>query len=95
MGDISKHKARLRTKQRELRVLLNEWDPLNVAELVGDEYDCLLRVIGKLHHGSPEADVAAYFREELVGHFGIDPEPSGPEAFAHRVFDWYWADPLP
>jgi hypothetical protein len=95
MEDISRHKAQLRTKQRELRALLNGWNPIGADGLPDDEYDCFLGVIGKLHRGSPEAEVAAYLREQLAEHFGIDADPSDPEAFAHRVFDWYWADPLP
>jgi hypothetical protein len=95
MEDMSRHKALLRTKQQELRALLNEWNPIGVDGLPYDEYDCFLRVIGDLHRGSPEAEVAAYLREQLADHFGIDPDPAQPEAFARRVFDWYWADPLP
>ncbi|MGW3513804.1 hypothetical protein [Streptomyces sp. NPDC000994] len=28
--------------ENELRHLLNEWDPIGVADLVQDEYDCML-----------------------------------------------------
>jgi hypothetical protein len=63
--------------------------------LPDDEYDCFLRVIGDLHRGSPETEVAAHLREQLGDHFGIYPAPAQPEAFARWVFDWYWTDPLP
>ena len=95
MEDLSRHKAQIRIKQRELRSLLNEWDPIGADGLPEDEYDCFLRVIGDLHRGATESQVAAYLRAQLADHFGIDPDPSRPEAFARRVYDWYWADPLP
>jgi hypothetical protein len=95
MDDISRHKAQLRTKQRELRALLNDWNPIGVGGLPDDEYDCFLRLVGDLHRGSSEAEVALYLREQLAEHFGLDPDHSQPEAFARRVFDWYWVDPLP
>ena len=87
MKDISLHKTELRMKQRELRGLPNEWDPLEVAEAVPDEYDCLFGPVSQLYRGSSEAEVAAYLREQLREHFGVDPDEFQPEAFAHRVFE--------
>lgn len=52
-------------------------------------------IVGQLYHGAPESDVAAYVRDQLANHFGIDPDPYEPEAFARRLFNWYWTDPLP
>ncbi len=77
MEDISLHKAELRQKERELRNLLNEWDPIGVVPGGPfDEYDCMLPVLGKLYHGASEAEIGAYFEEQLKSHFGLDPKPS-------------------
>lgn len=97
--DISRHKEALRQKQHELRSLHQEWDPIGVygpgSEGPPDEYDCLLRMIGKLRDGASAADLREFLTEELSGHFGLDPKYARPELFAERVYSWYWRDPLP
>jgi hypothetical protein len=42
----SKSRELLRSRERELRALLKEWDPIGVAPELGgptDEYECFLR----------------------------------------------------
>ncbi len=98
MDDISRVKGALRKKQRELRDLLCEWDPIGVVTDFGDlrdEYDCLLGIVGDLRQGMTEDELAAYLEEQLREHFGLDPAPHRPLVFAHRVFTWYWSSPLP
>jgi hypothetical protein len=59
VNDISRHKSRLRAKQRDLRHLLNDWDPIGVADIApSDEYDCFLGLIGQLYRGSSESQLA-------------------------------------
>jgi hypothetical protein len=98
MTDISRHKIELREKQKELRRLLNGWDPIGILggpDAPTDEYDCLLGLIGKLRDGMTEGELGVYLTEQLRHHFGIDPTASRPEEFAGRVYAWYWQDPLP
>jgi hypothetical protein len=95
VADVSRHKAKLRGKQRQLRALLTQWDPLGVADSVPDEYDCLLPILGHLYRGASERDIAEYIGGQLRDHFGIDAERRDETAFARRVFEWYWAEPLP
>jgi hypothetical protein len=99
MDDISRHKEALRSKQRELRHLLNDWDPIGVygpgSEAPVDEYDCLRGVVGMLRGGSSDPNLASYLREELRDHFGIDPDAANPQDFAATLYQWYWLDPLP
>lgn len=33
---------RIELLQENLRYLLNQWDPIGVADIVDDEYDCML-----------------------------------------------------
>ncbi|MFJ2820071.1 hypothetical protein ACIO7M_03000 [Streptomyces toxytricini] len=78
------------TAQRELRQLLNEWDPIGVADLVGDEYDCLLApLLGRLCRGADGTEIGAYLRTEVEDHFGLDPSASRPEAMAARLTAWW------
>jgi hypothetical protein len=94
--EVSRHKTELRAKQRELRALLNEWDPLGVADIApSEEYDCLLGVIGELRRGMSEPQLAGHLDVQLRHHFGVEPNQRNVRAFARRVFEWYWADPLP
>ncbi|MFD3938931.1 hypothetical protein ACFWSF_33820 [Streptomyces sp. NPDC058611] len=81
---------------RDLRRLLNEWDPIGVADLVGDEYDCMIApLFGRLRAGAGRAEIDAFLRHELEDHFGLGPsgpQPGAPaeQAMAARVLAW-WA----
>ncbi|MEV8005337.1 MULTISPECIES: hypothetical protein [unclassified Streptomyces] len=72
--------------EKNLRQLLNEWDPIGVADEVPDEYDCMLApLLGMLRRGADQAEIAAFLRTELVEHFGLTPSASEPEAVATRL----------
>ena len=73
-------------RQANLRYLLNQWDPIGVADLVDDEYDCLLAPLwNKLTHGATRASLSEYLWFEVQDHFGLDPERCGTDAFAERL----------
>ncbi|MFI2607600.1 hypothetical protein [Kitasatospora sp. NPDC018619] len=75
----------------DLRQLLNEWDPIGVADEVQDEYDCMLApLLQRLRRGADQAEIGALLRRELEDHFGLDPLGLRPDAMATRVIDW-WA----
>jgi hypothetical protein len=58
-----------------LRDLLNAWDPIGVADLVSDEYDCLIDpLLHKLSAGDSQADISQYLQTQLADHFGLDPD---------------------
>ncbi|WP_343035899.1 hypothetical protein [Streptomyces cyaneogriseus] len=76
---------------RDLRCLLNEWDPVGVADAVPDEYDCMLApLLGRLHGGAGQEEIAAFLRYELEDHFGLDALGVRCDAVAARVTAW-WA----
>lgn len=73
-----------------LRRLLNEWDPLGVADEVPDEYDCLLgHLLQRLRDGADQDEIGEFLRHELEDHFGLDPLGLRPEAMAVRVTAWW------
>jgi hypothetical protein len=73
-----------------LRGLLLEWDPLGVADLASDEYDCLLGPhIGKLRDGMSASGLGDFLEGELIHHFGVFPQPSRPRDVAQRLVAWY------
>ncbi|MBF9072846.1 hypothetical protein [Streptacidiphilus fuscans] len=75
-----------------LRHLLNEWDPIGVADAVQDEYDCMLApLLQRLRRGTDEAEIDEFLRHELEDHFGLTPLPSEPEGMATRVMSWWTA----
>lgn len=75
-----------------LRHLLNEWDPIGVADDVQDEYDCMLApLLQRLRRGSDRAEIGEFLRHELEDHFGLSPLLSEPEAMAARVMSWWIA----
>ncbi|MEV4947344.1 hypothetical protein [Streptomyces sp. NPDC053755] len=74
-----------------LRHLLNEWDPIGVADVVRDEYDCMLDpLLRRLRSGAGRRELAEFLRRELTDHFGLTVPPSQPEAMAARLTSW-WA----
>ncbi|MGA5169267.1 MULTISPECIES: hypothetical protein [Streptomyces] len=79
----------------DLRSLLNEWDPIGVADDVPDEYDCMLApLLQQLRSGAGRSEIGEFLRHELEDHFGLDPLGLRPDAVAARVVDW-WASAGP
>lgn len=77
--------------ENDLRHLLNEWDPIGVADEVQDEYDCMLApLLQRLRRGADQAEIGKFLRQELEGHFGLDPFGLRPDVTAARVIGW-WA----
>jgi hypothetical protein len=75
-----------------LRHLLNEWDPIGVADEVQDEYDCMLApLLQRLRRGADQAEIGGFLRHELEDHFGLAPLPSEPEGVAARLMSWWTA----
>lgn len=87
-----------RRAQRELRVLLNEWDPIGVFDPEDendnssgpvDEYDCIRDpLISHLLRGDSRYEVAKFLRDELTGHFGLEPWLVTTNVI-DRIFDWW------
>ncbi|MFJ8981809.1 hypothetical protein [Streptomyces sp. NPDC102282] len=76
--------------ENSLRHLLNEWDPIGVADDVQDEYDCMLApLLQRLRAGVDRTEIGEFLRHELTDHFGLDPLGQGTEAMAARVTAWW------
>ncbi|WP_327241348.1 hypothetical protein [Streptomyces sp. NBC_01320] len=81
--------------ESDLRRLLNEWDPIGVADFVQDEYDCMLApLLQQLRAGAGQAEIGEYLRQELEDHFGLDPNFQRTDAVAAGVIGW-WAAASP
>ncbi|MDQ0792825.1 hypothetical protein [Streptomyces sp. B1I3] len=78
-----------------LRHLLNEWDPIGVADDVQDEYDCMLApLLQQLRVGADQTGIGEFLRHELEDHFGLDTLGTlglRPETMAARVIVWWTA----
>ncbi|MEU7297135.1 hypothetical protein AB0A76_28710 [Streptomyces exfoliatus] len=78
--------------ENDLRHLLNEWDPIGVADDVQDEYECMLApLLQRLRGGAGKAEIGEFLRHELEDHFGLPSLPSQPEAMAARLMFWWTA----
>ncbi|WP_149180432.1 hypothetical protein [Streptomyces sp. TRM49041] len=76
--------------EKDLRHLLNEWDPIGVADLMQDEYDCMLApLLGRLRGSAGQTEIGEFLRHELGDHFGLDPLGLRPDAMAARVIAWW------
>lgn len=89
--------------RRELRAVLNEWDPVGVYWFTGDdrydpppddEYECLEESLpALLADGWAAVDLARFLRAQLLHHFGFPPEQVEryqPDTFAEHLKEW-WA----
>lgn len=86
-----------RQAQRELRALLNEWDPSGVFDTEDqddgsgpvDEYDCIRDpLISRLLRGDGRYEVAAFLREEMTQHFGLESWLVTTNV-VDRIFNWW------
>jgi hypothetical protein len=81
----------MRNVQANLNYLLNEWDPIGVADLVSDEYDCMIApLISRLNAGHGRAEISEFLWHELEDHFGLDPHSHDVDGMANRLVAW-WA----
>lgn len=77
--------------QANLRLLLNEWDPLGVADLAPDECDCMIApLLSRLVRGEGRSEISEFLWYELEDHFGIDPAARDVDGMANRLVAW-WA----
>jgi hypothetical protein len=80
----------LRDLQANLRYLLNEWDPIDVADLVSDEYDCLIApLLSRLSRGGGRSQISEFLWYELEDHFGLDPSVRDVDGMASRLVAWW------
>jgi hypothetical protein len=80
-----------RDLQRNLRELLNQWDPIGVAGTAPDEYDFMLGpLLTKLHAGADRAEIGEFLWHELEDHFGLDPARYYVDSVATLLVGW-WA----
>ncbi len=96
MALLSKLESRRRWS--EIRDLLNEWDPIGIMasrDWPRDEYECLAGPLLRLLEGNATQDeIADYLRNEIEGHFGLDPSRYEFRAVAARLQSWFaehWA----
>lgn len=76
-------------RQVALRHLLNQWDPTGVADLVDDEYDCLLGPLWSLLSRHPSrAEVSEHLWHELEDHLGLDPFDHDIDGLADLLAAW-------
>jgi hypothetical protein len=97
-------KSDLRSRTRELRDLVNSWDPIGVMadpDWPRDEYDCLVSpLLRNLEAQASAESIAATLHAELTGHFGLDTSLEQCRAWARDAIGWYasrWpgSEPLP
>jgi hypothetical protein len=90
--------ARLIGRFAELRVLVNEWDPLDLTKTRApeDEYDCLVApLLGRLEAHTSVHEIAAFLDQAMREYFGV-PCVQLSLGFAIKAQDWYaarWPDP--
>lgn len=86
------NKHRTRESQRQLRVLLMEWDPIGVADTpeAADEYDCMFSpLLHRLHDGLSEKEIHDWVAGEVAGHFGLRSDRDREDRVISRISSWW------
>lgn len=77
------------TVHRDLRAVLNAWDPIGVASEIEDEYDHLIPdLYERLSDGDREPQLLAFLHER-VEHFGLEPRPEADAWVASELVGWW------
>jgi hypothetical protein len=82
-----------RERWREVRSLVNEWDPIGLisAGAPDDEYECVVGpVLRMLETSEAPETIGAYLEIEFAEHFGM-PGVAASE-FAVQAHQWYESD---
>jgi hypothetical protein len=83
-------KQELRTRWRELRTLVNEWDPIGLIAdgAPPDEYECVVGpLLRMLEEKASPTEITGYLSREFEDHFGLAADNT--EEFTTRVAQWY------
>jgi len=83
-------RQQLRIRYRELRDLVNAWDPVGLIATGAplDEYDCIVGpVLRRLEEHQSASMIAAYLSTEFDDHFGV--ALRDPKEFAEKAVTWY------
>ena len=77
--------------QPSLRELLNDWDPIGVADIApADEYDCLIGpLLSRLRAGAGQSEIGDFLRDQLDSHFGLDSNNCDVDGVAQRIGGWW------
>lgn len=74
---------------RELKILLNEWNPLGIY-VPPDEYDCLIYpLLNLLYQKSSKIEIVKYLTKEFHDHFGIELKEIEAVDFTEKLINWY------
>jgi len=75
-------------EQKELRIILNEWDP--IGDVPEDEYDSFRDpIISMLHKGKTEKDIAEFLSRHLEGYVGLQSFPTESQEVAKKILCWW------
>jgi hypothetical protein len=70
------------------RILLQEWDPIGVAETpeASDEYDAYaFQILTSLHSGATADSIAEYLHWVVSEHIGLPSDPTLNQAIAKKI----------
>jgi hypothetical protein len=86
-------RAELRARFRELRNLVNTWDPIGVMadpDWPRDEYECVVGpLLHRLEKEVPMEEIGAFLHDEFTDHFGLDVSRATAMARAEAAVSWY------
>jgi len=87
------NRAELRVRFRELRDLVNAWDPIGVMadpDWPRDEYECVVGpLLRQLEEEAPVKEIAAFLHHEFTDHFGLNVSRKSTRAWAEAAVNWY------
>jgi len=87
-ADRKHRRDEFKHEEAELRMLLNEWDPIPGSP--DDEYDCLVHdLLSHLHRGVTREELAGLIDVHSQHHFGAACSPQELAVAADNVWQWW------
>jgi hypothetical protein len=87
-----RNRERTWESQRQVRLLLMEWDPIGVAGVpeAADEYDCMISpLMHRLFDGADTGSLATWISHERSSHFGLGPDDDQDQQLADQLTAWW------
>ena len=82
------NKKEIQKEQKELRIILNEWDPIGGCP--EDEYDDLRdSLISLLHKNTKTENIELFVSKHLVEYAGIESNKEETKEETQKIINWW------
>lgn len=86
-------KKLIKTEEKELNQILNEWDPIGILPFDGwpnNEYDCFIfPILSILHKDQGREKLESFIDEHLTEHMGMNSYEEDIKQISDKILLWW------